>query len=166
MLIKTKISFREYRNLLFSLTYQRAVMIVLLCVALLVLLWIVFYHLHVLNLPEPVIYQYITFILIAIVQPTVIYFTIRRNYYSSNHLRETLQMELTDDRMKIKGESFYMEILWNKVFKIDEKEHWFLIYQNNLSAILIPKKSFNADQTAHFKHILRNITEAPVSLFD
>lgn len=166
MIIDTKITFKEYRNLLYSLTYRKPIMIILLCVAAFLLMWIVCYHLHILNLPKPIIYQYLTLSLICVVQPLVIYITIRRNYYSSNHLREMLQMECTDDRIKITGESFYLEVFWNKMFKIVEQDHWFLIYQNNLSAILIPKKHFRDDQIAGFKHILKNIADVPVSLHD
>jgi len=86
-------------------------MIFLICLALLLLLWIALYHLEILNLPEPVIYQYITLVLIAVIQPTVLFITFIRNYYSSNHLRETLDMELDDEEIKISGESFYMKIL-------------------------------------------------------
>jgi hypothetical protein len=132
-------------------------MIFLVCFALLLVLWIALYHLDILNLPEPVIYQYITLLLIAVIQPTVIFTTIIRNYYSSNHLRETLDMDLTKYEIKIRGESFYMEILWSKIYKIVEKENWFLIYQNNLSAILIPKKDLSPEQIKQVQEILGSV---------
>lgn len=132
-------------------------MIFLVCFALLLVLWIALYHLDILNLPEPVIYQYITLLLIAVIQPTVIFTTIIRNYYSSNHLRETLDMDLTKYEIKIRGESFYMEILWSKIYKIVEKENWFLIYQNNLSAILIPKKNLSPEQIKQVQEILGSV---------
>lgn len=132
-------------------------MIFLVCFALLMVLWIVLYHLNILNLPEPLIYQYITLLLIAVIQPTVIFTTILRNYYSSNHLRETLDMDLTEDKIKIRGESFYMEILWPKIYKIVEKKNWFLVYQNNLSAILIPKKKLSVEQIKQIQEILGSV---------
>jgi hypothetical protein len=132
-------------------------MIFLVCFALLLVLWIALYHLDILNLLEPVIYQYITLLLIAVIQPTVIFTTIIRNYYSSNHLRETLDMDLTKYEIKIRGESFYMEILWSKIYKIVEKENWFLIYQNNLSAILIPKKDLSPEQIKQVQEILGSV---------
>jgi hypothetical protein len=132
-------------------------MIFLVCFALLLVLWITFYHLEILNLPEPLIYQYIALALIAVIQPTVICITIIRNYYSSNHLRETLDMELAGEEIKIRGESFYMEILWSKIYKIAEKKKWFLIYQNNLSAILIPKKELSPEQIQQIQEILASV---------
>lgn len=157
MKLKAKVTIRQYLKLLFSLAYSKPLMIFLIAVALLLVLWIILFHLQILNLPQPVIYQYITLLLIAVIQPTVILTTIIRNYYSSNHLRETLDMDLTDDQIKIRGESFYMEILWTKIYKVDEKKNWFLIYQNNLSAILIPKKELSSDQIKQVQEILGSV---------
>src|SRR4051794_38440789 len=125
MTIKTKISFREYRNLLFGLTYKKPMMKVIVCVGFAMLVWISGYYLHYLPVPRPEIYQYITLTLIAVVQPTVIYWTIKKNYDSSNHLREPLEIELTAGEIKMKGQSFYTEIAWKKIFKIDEQTNWF-----------------------------------------
>lgn len=157
MKLKVKVTLRQYLKILFSLAYTKPIMIFLVCFAFLMVLWIVLYHLEILNLPEPLIYQYITLLLIAVIQPTVIFTTIIRNYYSSNHLRETLDIDLTGEEIKIRGESFYMEILWPKIYKIVEKEKWFLIYQNNLSAILIPKKELSPEQIRQIQEILRSV---------
>ena len=76
-------------------------MIFLLGLSLLLILWISFYFLNIFNLPRPLFYQYLTVGLILIVQPLAIFLTIRRNYYSSNHLRESLEMEVTKTDFKI-----------------------------------------------------------------
>ena len=157
MKLKAKVTIRQYLKILFSLAYSKPVMIFLVCLAFLIVLWIALYQSDILNLPEPVIYQYITLLLIAVIQPTVIFTTIVRNYYSSNHLRETLDIELTQDKIKIRGESFYMEILWSKIYKVVEKKNWFLIYQNNLSAILIPKKELSPAQIKQIQEILGSV---------
>lgn len=157
MKLKVKVSIRQYLKILFSLAYTRPLMILLVCFAFLLVLWIALYHLEILNLPEPVIYQYITLLLIAVIQPSVIFITIIRNYYSSNHLRETLEMDLAENEIRIRGESFYMEILWPKIYKIVEKKKWFLIYQNNLSAILIPKKDLSREQIKQIQEILGSV---------
>ncbi|MEP7237597.1 MAG: YcxB family protein [Ferruginibacter sp.] len=154
MTIKSKISFKEYRNLLFGLAYKKPMMKVIVCVGLAMLVWISGYYLHFLPVPKPLIYQYITLILITVVQPAVIYWTIKRNYDSSNHLREQLEIEITQQEIKIQGESFFLEITWEKVFKTDEQKDWFLIYQNTLSAIILPKRDFNSAQLETFKKLL------------
>ena len=136
----------------------------ILCVALAMVVWILGYYLHFLPVPKPQIYQYITLILITVVQPGVIYLTIKRNYDSSNHLREQLEIKLTEKEIEIQGESFKTEVKWNKIFKIDEQTNWFLIYLNNLSAIIIPKKDFAATQMEEFKIILSTIPGIPIHL--
>ena len=164
MKIKTKISFREYRRLLFMLTYKKPIMKIILCVAFAMAIWILGYYFHFLPIPKPEIYQYITLTLITVVQPVTIYLTIKRNYDSSNHLREQLEIDLNKNEIKVQGESFYMEIKWEKIFKIDEQADWFLIYQNNFSAIIIPKKAFNSTQLQEFKTILTAIPKVPVHM--
>ena len=166
MELKAKVTSRQYIKLLYGLTYEKPMMRALIGVAVILLLWIVLYHLHIFDLPKPLIYQYITLGLIVIVQPIVIYTTIIRNYNSSNHLRETLDIKLTDTAIMIRGESFYMEILWIKIFRIVEKRDWFLIYQNNLSAILIPKKHLQDSEINDVRHILRLVKEVPLKLND
>jgi len=164
MTISTKVSFREYRNLLFGLTYKKPVMKIIVCVGFAMLIWILGYFLHFLPVPMPEIYQCITLLLIGVVQPIVIYLTIKRNYDSSNHLGEQLKIELTLSEIKIQGESFYTEVAWKKIFKVDEQTNWFLIYLNNLAAIIIPKKDFRGNQMEEFEKMLAMIQLVPIHL--
>src|SRR5690606_34122275 len=131
MKLKTNVSFRQYLKLLFGLAYEKPVLRLLLGLAGLVILWIVLHALDLFNLPEPQIYQYITLLLILIIQPLAIFYTIRRNYYSSNYLMETLQIELTINDVKMRGETFDMGILWCNVWRVDERTNWFMIDTNN-----------------------------------
>ncbi len=164
MTIKTKVTFKEYLRLIFHLAYDRTILKILICVAMLILLWIIFYYLNFFNLPKPVIYQYITLVLIMVVQSTIIYITILRNYLSSNHLRESLKIEITHEEIKITGESFYMEVQMEKFYKIVERENWFLLYQNTLSAIIIAKKDMSKKNIIKFREILRSLSNVPVKL--
>lgn len=166
MKIRIKVTFKQYVKLLFGLTYQRPIMKVLLGVAFLILMWIIFYYLNIFYLPEPVIYQYITLALILVVQPIVIFTTIHTVYYSSNHICQTLEMDILPEEIRVQGESFYMEVQWKKMFKITEKSKWFLIYQNSLSAIIIPKKDLQTDEISKICKILKKLTNTKVELLD
>ncbi|WP_299252349.1 YcxB family protein [uncultured Cytophaga sp.] len=161
MIIKTKVSFKEYVTLLLSLAYKKIVLRLLLGLALVIILWIASYYLHLFNLPKPIIYQYITLFLIVIVQPSIIFILTLRNYNSSNYLQESLEMEITSNEIMITGISFYMEIKWVKFFKIVETKSWFLMYQNSLSAIIIHKKYLSDMDT--FRKIVKNIKDVPFS---
>jgi len=133
-------------------------------VGLLMIVWIVCYFSQIISIPKPEIYQYITLGVISIVQPLVIYWTIKRNYDSSNHLREELELNVTHNKISMQGESFYTEMAWSKIFKVDEVKNWFLVYQNNLSAILISKKDLDNKEAAELKKILSGITNVPMNL--
>ncbi len=164
MKIKTRVSFQQYAKLLFTLTYRKVMMKVILCVALAMLVWIIGYYSSLLPVPKPQFYQYTTLALITIVQPLVIYSTIWKNYHSGNHLREPLEIEFTDTQIRMKGESFYTELQWAKIFKVQELKHWFLIYENSLSAIIIPKQSLSPDQGAQFITLIQSIPGIAIHL--
>jgi hypothetical protein len=164
MNIKTMISFKEYVKLLYTITYKKPIMILLVLIDLVTFLWVISYNFELLTIPKPSYYQYLTLILITIVQPFVIFTTIRANYNSSSHLREPLEIEFTRDEVKVKGDSFYMELKWIKIFKVLELKNWYLIYQNNLSAIIIPKKSFQNDQEEKLREMVRSIAVVPCYL--
>ena len=166
MKIKTNVTFKEYVKLIYSLIYGKLILKLLVTVAILIALWIILHYTKLLNLPKPIIYQYITLGLIAIVQPVAIYITIRRNYYSSNYLRETLETEIDNDEIKIQGKTFYMVLKWNHIFKVVEKPNWFLIYQNNLSAIIIPKCDLQEEDINYLQNILKNLTNISVELLE
>ena len=166
MKLKTKITFNEFVKLLYTLAYQRPILKLLVGVAVAILLWIVFYYLGIFHLPRPVIYQYITLVLIVVGQPAVLYVTIHNIYYSSNHLRETAEIELAKKKLTIAGESFYMELKWDRIFKVVEKKNWFLIYQNKLSAIIIPKKNLSKKDILELREIFTELEKIPVELLD
>ncbi len=164
MIIKTKISFKEYCKLLFTLIYKRGILKIILGVAFAMLLWILGFYFHFLSVPKPEIYQYITLSLILIVQPLVIYGLIKRNYISSNFLAEHLNIEITRNEMKIRGDSFYTELIWKNIFKIKEEKNYLLIYQNTLSAIIISKKQLTTTEWQELKSILKGIPDVAIHL--
>ena len=164
LVIKTKISFKEYAKLLFSLAYKKPVMIFLVSMAILNGVWIICHHFVLLDISEPKVYQYFGLLLISVVQPAGIFFMIWRNYATNIHLRETLELNFTKDQIKLKAEGFTLESLWSKMYKIIELQYWFVIYQNSLSAIIIPKKSFQQTDMEEFKQILLSIKEIQVKL--
>lgn len=157
MLIKTKITFKEYVKLLYGLIYKKPIMKLLVAFAFLMLIWIIIAQFDILSIPKPTFYQYITLSLISVVQPIVIYSSIWTNYYSSNHLKEKLAIEFDHTTIQVTGDSFFTKLTWEKTYKVVEVEKWFLIYQNNFSAIIIPKKSFTNEQLEKFKQLLKSI---------
>lgn len=164
MIINTEITFAEYRNLLFGLTYRKPLMKIVLGIALAMIVWISGYYLKFLPVPEPKIYQYITLGLITVVQPCAIYWTIKQNFQSSTHLGQETKIDLTEEKIKLHGECIYMEIEWKSIFKVVEIKSSFLVYQNSLSAIIIPKKDFPGLEHEELRNILLKIPGLAVHL--
>jgi len=48
------------------------------------------------------------------------------------------------------------------LFKIVEKAKWFLMYQNNLSAIIVSKKDMNSSDLKTIRKIITEIDNVPV----
>jgi hypothetical protein len=129
---------------------------IIVCAGLLMASWIIAFYAG-LRVPKPAYYQYATLGLIFFARPSLIYLTIRRSYRSSSHLQEHLEIYFTSYLIKIKGESFYTELQWEKMYKVSELHNWFLIYQNTLSAILLPKESFTGKTQDEFKSLVKSL---------
>ncbi len=163
MKIKTETSLKEYIKLLFRLIYKRIIMKIIVVVGFLMLLCITGYYLHFLPVPEPEIYQYITLGIIAIGQPSAIFWLLRRNYMSSNLLSEKLEVEVTTEKISIIGKSFYSELNWKYIFKVEEVNDYILIYRNTLSAVLISERDLTKEEIQELKAILKSIPNVPMN---
>lgn len=163
MTIHTFISFKQYVKLIYRLTYGKPFMKIIVGAGLLIASWVIGWYAGI-NLPKPAYYHYVTLSLIFVAQPALIYMTIRRSYRSSNHLQEHLEIVFIADLIKIKGESFYMELNWNNMYKITELKKWFLIYQNTLSAILLPKESFKKNTPDEFRSLAKSFKGPVIKL--
>ncbi|MBP9845673.1 MAG: YcxB family protein [Saprospiraceae bacterium] len=71
-------------------------------------------------------------------------------------------MEISQKEIKITGKSYYMEVKLENLFKIVEKAKWFLMYQNNLSAIIVSKKDMNSSDLKTIRKIITEIDNVPV----
>ncbi len=157
MTITAKVDFKEYVKLVFTLTYKKPVMIVIVCVGLAMLTWVVGYALGFSFLPEPQFYQYTTIALILVVQPCMIFLTIRRTFISSNHLGESLRIAFDPEKISLTGAAFHTEFAWAGTFKVVELPHWFMVYQNTISAVLAPKRSFAPGEIEELKRMLKKV---------
>lgn len=160
MTVRTKITFREYLELM----YRRAIIIVFTIGAFLMLLIIIVNATGLYRFQTNVTSQ-ITFIFFIIVLlPIVVYFSAKRNYYSNKRLQETIDYEFTNQKMNISGESFSSEINWSKTFKIEELKKWFLIYQSKQVANLIPKSDLTEEQISYLRFLFSGLENIIVKL--
>jgi hypothetical protein len=156
MIIEIKLDFKRYLRLMFSLTYRKPLIIFLTIIGLMMFIGSILYFLG-LNVPfdRPPYFQIILGFIIVGIIPFSIYRSTRKNFSSEGRLQEKTIYEFTDDRIKITGETFSLEMTWTKVYKIIELKEWILIYHNKLVANIIPKESFGED-LSDFKNLLTN----------
>lgn len=68
------------------------------------------------------------------------------------------------EKTRVTGESFYLEFAWTKTHKVVELRNWFMIYQNTLSAVLAPKRSFAPGEVAELRRIVRGVPDLELQL--
>jgi YcxB-like protein len=79
-------------------------------------------------------------------------------------LHEEIEYELSNETLKLTGETFNAEMRWDKAHKIQEVKDWFLIYQSTKTAILIPKINFSEEQIQQLRNIFKTHKTVKVRL--
>ena len=164
MKVTTRIREKEYVKLIMGRAYHKPVLRLIVGVGVIMALWIVGYYMGLSFLPKPQYFQYTTLALITVVQPVALFLITRKTYRSSGHLQEEVEMEFTAEQIRQRGASYYTELTWANVFKVVELPAWFMIHHNSLTAILLPKRSFQAGQEEEFERLLRTIPGLEVTL--
>jgi hypothetical protein len=166
MTFSTHITLRQYVKLMFLLAYRKPVLILLVIFDVLMMLWVITFYTGLLRLPEPEYPQYMAIVLISVVQPVVIYITIRKNYLSSTRLSGKVELTITQEKVSMRGHMFCSEFSWHKAYKLVETKNWFLIYENTLAAVLIPKQDLTHAQQDQFRNLVRTVPDLERQLSD
>jgi len=147
MTVKTKLQFKDYIRLIFLMTYRRPLIVLLSCVGFTFLIPSVQYFAGLEKLFEkPPFLQLIIGLSLVILLPVTIYWIARKSYFLSKSLQEDdITYEITDDKLKIIGESFNSELSWDKIYKVTEFRNWILIFQYEYKTIMMPKSCFGDD---------------------
>lgn len=75
-----------------------------------------------------------------------VYFQSKRNYASTKSIREPITYSFDASGIHIKGDSFESDLKWSTIHKVQETKRWFLFYQNNVAANIVPKSSFESQE--------------------
>jgi len=155
MTIETKLDFKSYLRLMYTLTYRKPLMIFLTVCGLMMFVFSVFYFFgsKVLFI-EPPYFQFVFGLFIIAFLPFSIYRSAKRNFSSNGRLQEKIIYEFTDEKIKMTGETFNTEMNWEKTYKILELKNWILIYQNRQIANVLPKNSFG-ENLIEFKTLVK-----------
>lgn len=141
MIIKTKIQLKDYIKLIYILTYRKWTMVFILAMGLFNFIFCVLYIFGTITSTEFPILPFAFSAIILFVLPISIYYSSSKNYNTHSRLQEEVTYEISDEEIKISGDSFTTEMTWEKTYKVLELNDWFLIYQNKMVANIIPKDS-------------------------
>jgi len=154
MKIDTNIKLKDYIKLMYILTYRRIGMKFASILGIFLFAFCIMYFIGIIESSEfpwlPIAYSAI----IIIVMPLSIYYSAKNNYKTNARLQEKITYEISDELIRITGESFNSEMTWEKTYKVLELKNWFLFYQNKLVANIIPKESVG-NQTQELRAIIK-----------
>lgn len=141
---------------MYTMTYRKPIMIFLTIVGMVMFGGSVFYFLGFqVPVDSPPYFQLVFGFFIVAFIPFSIYRTGKKNFYSHGRLHEKIIYEFTDEEIKQMGETFSLNTGWTKIYKIQERNNWILIYQSRQLFNLIPKESFG-DRLPEFKELVRS----------
>jgi hypothetical protein len=155
MTVKTKLDFKDYLKLSYLLTYRKPLMVWITFVGAVMLVLGLRAVIETRQSDSNSIYQIVFGLVMSVLAPLSILWSARKHFASNARIHETIEYEFDLQRIKVKGESFYSEIDWEKTYKVWEISEWFLIYQNNLVFNIIPKRFLTDIQLVEFRNLLR-----------
>ncbi len=157
MNFKIKITSSDYIRLMFLLRYRKPYSIFVTILGFVMLaLSIRSFSGEDNYVQQPVILM-VFCLMIIIGVPISLYLTSKRNFNSNYRLQEEIECELSNDNMKMRGETFNTESDLNQTYKIEELKNWFLLFQNRTIFNLIPKKGMTVEEINTARNIFRNV---------
>ena len=155
MVVKSRLDFKMYQRLIYTLTYRKPLIIFLTLIGAIMLVSVLLHYLgfHT-PVDSPPYFQLIFGLSMVAVFPLYIYINGKKNYASLCRFREKRVYEFTDEKIEITGETFHSELDWADVHRVKELNNWILIYQSRKVANIIPKSSFG-DKLDDFRRLVR-----------
>lgn len=152
MVIKTKLTEKDFIRAYFTLIYGRVAMKIFIGFAL------VYLAVSILSLigdfNDKASTGFFTPVFILIVPPVLFYISAKKNYSSNKRISELTEYRFERDFLVVKGESFASEVSWDKIYKVSQTKNLILIWQTRQIANVIPKRDIWEGQVLELKEIL------------
>jgi len=84
----------------------------------------------------------------------ILYFSLRNSYKTNPRAAETIAYHFGTNRLFVKGESFEVQLSWDKIYKVTLGKHFLLIWQNASGAQALPRRDVWESHVAALKDIL------------
>lgn len=86
----------------------------------------------------------------------------KRTFGMMPHMQEQLQCGINEEELQLRGETFSSEFKWVGVQRIKETKNLFLVYNSNVSAVMLPKRAFSDQDVSLFRSIVAARPDLPV----
>lgn len=146
-----QIKFKDYRNLMFNLKYNKPIYLFILGILILSCLSIIFNRQGTIN--------YLLFVTIAVIITSPYFYLkqIKKAYYSNKSLQENINYKINKTSIQIKGSTIDSIVFWKHFQKIKETPHFFILYHQEDLATILEKKMFNKNEIQKFNRFLSSI---------
>lgn len=148
--IKTKITERDFIVVNYQLLWMKPITKVLAVFSIFLLGYDVYYNIYYPHFYDSNLILFFGLLVFWIV---MIWWVARRNYRTNKRIQEDLSYNIDSDKLAISGESFKVELSWDKVHRIIKTKKWILIFQSRQSANLIELNSCNETVMKALKEI-------------
>jgi hypothetical protein len=150
MTIKVKLSFEDYYQCMYQLSYKK-IYIIGYTIGFIFFLSVVFYFI----LPiEDFPFGPLGGSLASVLIPIFLKRNLKKSFESNKLIQDEITYDFQEDYVFISSENFQSKILWSDYFQIKETKNFILLYQSNQVANFIPKEAI-ANQLDNFKALAK-----------
>ncbi len=151
-----QISYKDYRNLIFGLSFRRPIYLVVLGI---VLMWVLSFLNSTNEMADQSSSNYFLIfpIVLIVLLPFFTLFQIKRIYNTSKIFQEKLDYYLTNEAIRIKGETVDSTQKWTHFYQIRVTNRFFMFYQGKMVATLLDKKMFSENELQEFTEFIKSL---------
>jgi hypothetical protein len=95
---------------------------------------------------------------LSLVAPAILLLRAVRISRKQSRLMEPVEMEITPDFFKIKGESYNYEYSWNKIEQVRDTHFAYLVYLSKVQAHILPKYALSKNEEIQLRESLSSIS--------
>lgn len=156
--LTTKISYKEYRQLVLQLTWQRLPTKSMAAIGAFFILMAILALLTAMASSDfsqvnSVIVNLVLGLILGLLLPLAALVSAKQSYATNKMMHEELYYEIDEEAVKIHGETFNNEVMWKSLWKIVELKDWIVLYQSKTLANFIPKRAISAENLSVIKNI-------------
>lgn len=158
--IETKTDFNSYLRLMYTLIYQKPLMIIITVLGFLFLLVPLLYFAGLLRfLSGPPWFMLAFGLGTSLILPYSVYRQLSRIYNKNKVLQEKIIYIFEDTGVGIIGETFSQQLSWNQVKRVRRVGAWLMMYHDEAEANIIPLTGFSEAQLQSFRVLLSSKTQ-------